>query len=169
MIRFKMKIYNMILIEKLQNYQPYHQAKLTSMSILLVKKYYLLIKKKKIKQVKFTYSPLGKAFGKQTKTVADQGGKQVRAIKDNKTQLANTNANDHKNELLLSKERETFKNIYNERLNNTEGLTKKLNHDDLNFIVQSSGDETNFTKVDDPIVFLNDIKTGTIRLEEAKN
>ena len=34
----------MILIEKLQKYQPYHQAKLTSMNILQVKKYYLQIK-----------------------------------------------------------------------------------------------------------------------------
>ena len=32
--------YNMILIERLQKYQPYHQAKLVSMNILLVKIYY---------------------------------------------------------------------------------------------------------------------------------
>ena len=31
--------YNMIIIEKLQKYQPYHQAKLTSMNISQVKKY----------------------------------------------------------------------------------------------------------------------------------
>ena len=37
---------NMILIEKLQKYQPYHQVKLTSLNILLVKKYYFLIKSK---------------------------------------------------------------------------------------------------------------------------
>ena len=37
------KNYGMILIEKLQKYQPYHQAKLISMNILQVKKYYLLI------------------------------------------------------------------------------------------------------------------------------
>ena len=39
MIRLRMKTYNMILIKKLQKYQPYHQEKLISMSILLVKKY----------------------------------------------------------------------------------------------------------------------------------
>ena len=32
--------YNMILIERLQKYQLYHQAKLVSMNILLVKIYY---------------------------------------------------------------------------------------------------------------------------------
>ena len=34
-----------------------------------------------IEQAKFTYSPLGKAFEKQTKTIEDQGKKQVDALK----------------------------------------------------------------------------------------
>ena len=33
-----------------------------------------------IEQAKFTYSPLGKAFEKQTKTIQDQGEKQVGAL-----------------------------------------------------------------------------------------
>ena len=44
MIRLEMEKHNMILIEKLQEYQPDHQAQLISMSILLVRKYYHLIK-----------------------------------------------------------------------------------------------------------------------------
>ena len=35
-----------------------------------------------IEQTKFTYSPLGKAFDKQIKTIEDQGKKQVEALKD---------------------------------------------------------------------------------------
>ena len=34
-----------------------------------------------IEQTKFTYSPLGKAFEKQIKTIEDQGQKQVDALK----------------------------------------------------------------------------------------
>ena len=34
-----------------------------------------------IEQAKFTYSPLGKAFEKQIKTIEDQGKKQVHALK----------------------------------------------------------------------------------------
>ena len=45
MIRLRMKNFNMLLIETLQKYLPYHEAKL-SMNILLVKKYYLSIKNK---------------------------------------------------------------------------------------------------------------------------
>ena len=33
-----------------------------------------------IEQAKFTYSPLGKAFDKQIKTIEDEGEKQVKAL-----------------------------------------------------------------------------------------
>ena len=38
MVRLEMKSYNMILIERMKKYQPYHQAKLISINILMVKK-----------------------------------------------------------------------------------------------------------------------------------
>ena len=77
-----------------------------------------------IEQAKFAYSPLGKAFEKQTKTVEEQGEKQIKAIEDNKKQLVNKQQSN--NELLLSKEKEIFKNIYNKRLDKTDELFKKL-------------------------------------------
>ena len=42
----------------------------------------LFNQQKIIEQAKFTYSPLGKAFEKQIKTVEDQGEKQIKAIQD---------------------------------------------------------------------------------------
>ena len=77
-----------------------------------------------IERAKFTYSPLGKAFEKQTKTIEDQGEKQIKAIEDNKKQLYNKQPGN--NELLLSKEREIFKNIYNKRLDKTDELSKSF-------------------------------------------
>ena len=35
-----------------------------------------------IEQAKFTYSPLGKVFEKQTKTIENQGEKQIKAMQD---------------------------------------------------------------------------------------
>ena len=67
-----------------------------------------------IEQAKFTYSPLGKAFEKQTKTIEDKGEKQTKPIQDNRKQLISDD--DYKNKLLISKEREIFKDIYNKRL-----------------------------------------------------
>ena len=52
------------------------------MNILLGKKYYHLINNKIIEEAKFTYSPLGKAFEKQTKTIEDQEEKQIKAINE---------------------------------------------------------------------------------------
>ena len=68
---------------------------------------------------------MGKTFEKQTKTIEDKGEKQRKAIQDNKKQIANIN-DDYKNKLLLSKEREIFKNIYNERLDRIEEIYKKI-------------------------------------------
>ena len=40
-----------------------------------------------IKQAKFTYSPLGKAFEKQIKTIEDQGEKQIKTLEKYGKQL----------------------------------------------------------------------------------
>ena len=40
-----------------------------------------------IEQAKFTYSPLGKAFEKQIKTIEDQGEKQIKATEEHGKQV----------------------------------------------------------------------------------
>ena len=55
-----------------------------------------------IQQAKFNYSPLGKVFKKQRKTIEDPGEKQVKAIQDN--QLVNIKNYDYKNKPLFSAE-----------------------------------------------------------------
>ena len=110
---------------------------------------------------------MGKAFEKQTKTIEDQGGKQIKAIQDNEQPLIS--GNDYKNKLLLSKEREIFKDIYNKRLDKIEELNNKIDYNNLKYVVASSGDEYSFDRLNDPITFLNNIKKGKISLEEAKS
>ena len=108
-----MTIDDQIRDENLQNDISREAAKISTLSSGKINKYEYLIgeeilpsnQKQIIKQAKFAYSPLGKAFEKQIKTIEDKGEKQFKAIKDNKKQLANTNANYYKNELLLSKEK----------------------------------------------------------------
>ena len=119
-----------------------------------------------IEQAKFTYSPLGKAFEKQTKTIEDKGEKQIKATQDNKKQLIGDD--DYKNKLLISKEREIFKDIYNKRLDKLVELNNKIDYDNLKYAVESSGDEYSFNKIKDSITFLDHIKKGKISLEEAK-
>ena len=123
-----------------------------------------------IKQAKCTYSLLVKAFEKQTKTIKGQREKQIKAIQDNKEQSVNiNNDDDYKNKLLLSREREIFKNIYNKRLDKIEELSKKIDYNNLKYTVIGSGEEFEFDRSEDHVLFLNDIKKCKISLEEAKN
>ena len=107
-----------------------------------------------IQQAKFNYSPLGKALEKQRKTIEDQGEKQVKAIQD---------------KLLLSKEREIFKDICNKRLDKIKEMNNEIDYDDLDYVVLSSDMEYKFSLEKDPISLLNAIKKGEMSLEEAKN
>ena len=120
-----------------------------------------------IEEAKFTYSPLGKAFEKQTKTIKNQGEKQIKAIHDNKQPLISDD--DYKDKLLLSKEREIFKDISNKRLDKIEESNNKTDYDNLKYVVVSSGKKFDFGILEDSIALLNDIKKGKISLEEAKN
>ena len=92
---------------------------------------------------------------KKTKTIEDKGEKQIKAIQDNRKQLISDD--DCKNKLLISKEREIFKNIYNKRFDKLEELNNKSDYDNLKYVVESSGDEYRFNRIEDPIALLNDI------------
>ena len=171
-----MSIEDQIRDEKLQYDINREAAKISALSSGKIDKYEYLTgeeilpsnQRQIIQQAKFTYSPLGKAFEKQTKTIEDRGKKQVKAIQD-KQIINNNNNNDYKNNLLLLKEREIFKDIYNKRLDEIEEMNNEINYDDLDYVVLSSDMEYKFSVEKDPISFLNAIKKGEMSLEEAKN
>ena len=70
--------------------------------------------------------------------------------------------------MLLSKEREIFKNIYNKRLDKIKELTENIDDNNLEFVALSTGTKTDFSKKDDPLTFLKIIKKGEIIIEEGK-
>ena len=121
-----------------------------------------------IQQAKFNYSPLGKAIEKQRKTIEDHGKKQVEAIQDNK-QLVSINKDDYKDKLLLSKEREIFKDISNKKLNKIEEINNKIDYEDLDNVNLSKYMEYNFSIEKDPISLLKAIKDSKITLKEARD
>ena len=83
-----MTINDQIRDEKLQYDINREPAKISALSSGKIHKYEYLTGKdilpsnqqQIIEQAKFTYSPLGKAFEKQIKTIEDQGQKQVEAL-----------------------------------------------------------------------------------------
>ena len=60
-----------------------------------------------IEQAKYTYSPLGKAFEKQIKTIEDQGKKQVKALEDLKLK-EQAKATEDKSDNKLSIQQENY-------------------------------------------------------------
>ena len=90
-----------------------------------------------IQQAKFTYSPLGKAFEKQIKTIEDQGEKQIKAIQ-NQGQVKTIKKYDYDDEdsPLISKQKEIFNKLVDEKLDETTKLNKTVNHDGFNIWMQ---------------------------------
>ena len=85
-----MTINDQIRDKKLQHDINREAAKISALSSGKIHKYEYLTgedilpsnQQQIIEQAKFTYSPLGKAFEKQTKTIEDQGKKQVGALEN---------------------------------------------------------------------------------------
>ena len=163
-----MTIEDKIKDEKLQYDINREAAKISALSSGKIDKYEYLTgeeilpsnQKQIIEQAKFTYSPLGKAFEKQTKTIEDQGEKQIKAIQDNK-QLANI-------------QRVTIKNIFPENMLNDEAkieidkiskIEKTVDREKL--VYKASEYEYNFQNFLAIRTFGRDIYNGEITLKEA--
>ena len=157
-----MTIEDQIKDEKLQYDINREAAKISALSSGKIDKYEYLTgeeilpsnQQQIIQQAKFTYSPLGKAFEKQIKTIEDQGEKQVKAIQYNKQIV---NKDDYKDKLLLSREREIFKDIYNKKLDKLEELNNKIDYNNLTYVTANNRSSYTFSEVEDPITFLNEI------------
>ena len=158
-----MTINDQIRDEKLQYDINREAAKISALSSGKIHKYEYLTgedilpsnQQQIIEQTKFTYSPLGKVFEKQIKTIEDQGEKQIDTLKDLKDQNKQLdNISDYKDDLLHSKEHEIFKNIYSKRLDKIEELTKKIDDNDLIFTTLSTGETVDFSGKNDPLTFL---------------
>ena len=131
-----MSLKNQIRDEKLQYDINREAAKISALSSGKTGKYEYLTGKEillsnqqqTIEQAKFTYSPLGKAFEKQIKTIEDQGKKQIDALTDLKPKEIKpreTKPNKYGDYFIdrLAKIRESYKTIdFNNLANNFKDL-----------------------------------------------
>ena len=123
-----------------------------------------------IEQAKFTYSPLGKAFEKQIKTTEDQGEKQIKAIQDQG--LVKTIKKyfcDSENAPFISKQKEIFNELVDERLEEITNLDEKVNSNDLIYRYKGNTADAKFDKFDNALNIINKIENGEISLEDVKN
>ena len=100
--------------EKLQYDIDREAAKILALSSNKIGKYEYLTgeeilpsnQKQIIEQAKFTYSPLGKAFEKQIKTIEDQGEKQIKVIQNQgQVEIIKKYTDDNENTPSISKQK----------------------------------------------------------------
>ena len=114
-----------------------------------------------IEQTKFTYSPLGKAFDKQIKTIEDQGKKQVDALN---TLKSNNNKLEIKNEDIFP-ESAFGGDKSRKELNKIKEIEKDFDREKL--IYKTNKHTYDFRKFNTIRTFGEDIYEGKITLEEA--
>ena len=126
-----------------------------NVNILQMKKHYHLIKRSVIEQTKFSHSPLGKVFEKETKMTEEKDEKQIDAITDQKKRLETlSNKDDHK-----SIDKKIFDRVVIERFDEIKELTNEIDHDDLIYHFKNNTNK-NINDFDDGIELFQKIQSG---------
>ena len=110
---------------------------------------------------KFTYSPLGKTFEKQIKTIEDQGQKQVDALKDLKPreQIQPTEGKSNNQ----SKATIVFNYLINKRKNKMNELYDNIDYNNLKFEYVGPTKDVSFYEYMNSKKLFNKIKNNQIR------
>ena len=109
-----------------------------------------------IEQAKFTYSPLGKAFEKQVKTIEDQGKKQVDVLKDLKEKEQTKPIEDKSSN--QSKATIIFNDLINKRKKIMSELHDSVDYNNLKFEYVGPTKDVSFYEYMDSKELFNAIK-----------
>ena len=113
---------------------------------------------------------MGKAFEKQTKTIENQREKELKAIKDQgQVQKIKKYAYDAEDAPFISKQKEIFNELLDERREKITDLDKKVNSDDLAYRYRGNTADAKFDKFDNALNIINKIRNGEINLADVKN
>ena len=165
-----MTINDQIRDEKLQYDINRKAAKISALSSGKIDKYEYLTSKEIlpsnqsqiIEQAKFTYSPLGKAFEKYTKTIEDQGQKQVDALKDLRPE--------EQTKAIAGKSKKIFNRLLEKK--QTDEIQKESKETDFNNLVYyvkgSNIAPINFIRFRGPLHIFNEIKNVNTSLKKVE-
>ena len=148
--------------EKLQYDITREAAKISALSSGKIDKHeYLsgeeiLLSNQQLNQAKFTYSPLGKAFEKQIKTIEDQGEKQVEALKDLKPKEQSKAIEGKSNN--QSKAINIFNDLIKERNSRMNKLCESVNMNKLYFKYENNTKDVSFYEYMDSQELFNKMK-----------
>ena len=122
-----------------------------------------------IEQAKFTYSPLGKAFEKQTKTTVDQGEKQRKAIQDKDFSKSIEKAKlDSDDDLDILRQKEIYKKLTEEKKTKIKNLNNSVDRDKVIYNYKGNT-SVDFSENYGAIDHINKIKDGDVSLKQAIN
>ena len=111
-----------------------------------------------LEQAKFVYSPSRKAFKKQTKTIEDQGERQIRAIEEHGKQLIKSSS--EKISLELLKQKNFFDDLLNKRMFEMNKLSEGTDFNNLTSYYTSKNAPKDFVYFKCLLIIYNDIKDG---------
>ena len=170
-----MTINDQIKDEKLQYNINREAAKISALSSGKLHKYEYLTgqdilpsnQQQIIEQTKFTYSPFGKAFDKQIKTIEDQGKKQVDALEKLKPKeeikpIEGTSNNQ-------SRAATIFNELIRKRKELMNILYDNVDYNNLKFEYIGPTEDVSFYEYMDSKEFFNAIRDNKIGFSEAKN
>ena len=170
-----MTINNQIRDEKLQYDINRKAAKISALSSGKIHKYEYLTgedilpsnQQQIIEQTKFTYSPLGKAFDKQIKTIEDQGKKQVDALESLKPKEQTKPIEDKSNNQSIASI--IFSDLINKRKKIMSKLYDSVDYNNLKFEYASPTKDGIFYEHMESKELFNAVKNNQIKFIEVKN
>ena len=168
-----MTINDQIRDEKLRADINREAAKISALSSGKIHKYeyltgediLLLTQQQIIEQTKFTYSPLGKAFEKQVKSIEDQGKKQVDVLKDLKQKEQTKPIEDKSNN--QSKATIIFNDLINKRKKIMSELHDSVDYNNLKFEYVGPAKDVKLYEYMDSNELFNAIKNNQIRFNDV--
>ena len=112
---------------------------------------------------------MGKAFEKQTKTIEDQGEKQIKAIQD-KSPIKSIKklTYDTNDGPIVLKEKEIYNKLTEENFEKINSLDKNVDIDKLVFEYKGNNPDEDLSKFDNALNLIDKIRDGEISLSEAK-
>ena len=114
-----------------------------------------------IEQAKFTYSPLGKAFQKQTKAIEDQGEKQIKSIQDKDFSKSIEKAKfDSDDDLAILRQKELYNELTEEKKTEIKYLDNSVDRykDKLIYKYKGNTSDVDFSEYYGAIDLINKVK-----------
>ena len=166
-----MTINDQIRDEKLQSDINREAAKTSALSSGKIHKYEYLTgedilpsnQQQIIEQARFTYSPLGKAFEKQIKTIEDQGKKQNDALKLLEPKAIESGSN---NKPAITQE--SYNKILEERIDEILKMSKEISYGNLAYDFEDPTPSINFAIFEGPMRTYNQLKNDEKTLQQVE-